>query len=376
MSQTEHFDTIVIGGGQAGLATGYYLKQQGRDFVILDANERIGDAWRCRWDSLRLFTPARFDGLPGLPFPAPAYSFPTKDQMAAYLESYAGYFELPVRTGVRVDHLTRQGEAFLVTAGERRFEADNVVVAMGNYQQPRIPAFAAELDPAIVQLHSSAYRSPSQLRNGGVLLVGVGNSGAEIAIEVARMHPTWLAGRDVGHIPFRIESRVTPLVLRPLFRVVFHRLLTIDTPMGRRARSKRLSGGGFPLIRVKPKDLTAAGVVRVPRVAGVQDGQPLLEDGRVLEVTNVIWCTGYTPGFSWIDLPVLGEHEPLHTRGIVTKEPGLYFVGLLFLYAASSEMIHGVSRDAEYIVRALSMKASNTSARKAHDDDPAPVPWP
>jgi putative flavoprotein involved in K+ transport len=366
MPQTEHFDTIVIGGGQAGLATGYYLKQQGRDFVILDANAHVGDAWRCRWDSLHLFTPARFDGLPGLPFPAPAYSFPTKDQMADYLETYARYFELPVRTNVQVDRLSRQGKPFLVMAGERQFEADNVVVAMGNYQQPRIPAFAGELDPKIVQLHASAYRSPSQLRNGGVLLVGVGNSGAEIAIEVVRMHPTWLAGRDVGHIPFRIESRVTPLVLRPLFRVVFHRLLTIDTPMGRRTRSKRLSGGGFPLIRVKPKDLTAAGVVHVSRVVGVQDGQPLLEDGRVLEVTNVIWCTGYTPNFSsWIDLPVLGEHEPLHTRGIVTKEPGLYFVGLLFLYAASSEMIHGVSRDAEYVVQDIARRTSDSAVPQA-----------
>jgi putative flavoprotein involved in K+ transport len=366
MSAKEHFDTIVIGGGQAGLATGYYLKQQGRDFVILDAHARIGDAWRCRWDSLRLFTPARFDGLPGLPFPAPAYSFPTKDQMADYLETYARYFELPLRTSVRVDRLTRQGKPFLVMAGERQFEADNVVVAMGNYQQPRIPAFAGELDPEIAQLHSSAYRSPSQLREGGVLLVGVGNSGAEIAMEVVRTRPTWLAGRDVGHIPFRIESRVTPLVLRPLFRVVFHRLLTVDTPMGRRVRSKRLPGGGFPLIRVKPKDLTAAGVVRVPRVAGVQDGQPLLEDGRTLDVANIIWCTGYTPNFSsWIDLPVLGEHEPLHTRGIVTKEPGLYFVGLLFLYAASSEMVHGVSRDAKYIVQAIARRTSDRAVRQA-----------
>jgi putative flavoprotein involved in K+ transport len=365
MSATEHFDTIVIGGGQAGLATGYYLKQQGRDFVILDANAHVGDAWRCRWDSLRLFTPARFDGLPGLPFPAPTYSFPTKDQMADYLETYARYFELPVRTSVRVDHLTRRGERFLVTAGERRFEANNVVVAMGNYQQPRVPAFASAVDPEIVQMHSSAYRSPSQLREGDVLLVGAGNSGAEIAMEVVRTHPTWLSGRDVGHIPFRIEIRVAPLVLRPLFRVVFHRLLTADTPMGRRARSKRLSGGGFPLIRVKPKDLIAAGVVRVPRVAGVQHGQPLLEDGRVLEVTNVIWCTGSTPGFSWIDLPVLGEHEPLHARGIVTKEPGLYFVGLHFLYAASSEMIHGVSRDAEYVVQDIARRTSDMLVRQA-----------
>ncbi|HEY7019762.1 MAG TPA: NAD(P)/FAD-dependent oxidoreductase, partial [Ktedonobacterales bacterium] len=167
MSQAEHFDTIVIGGGQAGLATGYYLKQQGRDFVILDANARIGDSWRQRWDSLRLFTPARFDGLVGMPFPAQGYSLPTKDEMADYLEAYAAHFQLPVRTGVKVDRLAREDERFVVTAGDQRFEADNVVVAMATFQQPKIPMFAAELDPDIVQLHSSAYRNPSQLREGG-----------------------------------------------------------------------------------------------------------------------------------------------------------------------------------------------------------------
>jgi putative flavoprotein involved in K+ transport len=275
MAATEHFDTIVIGGGQAGLATGYYLKQQGRDFVILDANERTGDSWRNRWDSLRLFTPARFDGLVGMPFPAQNYSLPTKNEMADYLEAYATHFQLPVRTGVKVDRLSRQDGHFVVTAGEQRFEANNVVVAMATFQQPHIPAFATELGPDITQLHSSAYRNPSQLRDGGVLIVGAGNSGAEIAMEIIRTHPTWIAGRDVGHIPFRIESRLAPLLIRPLFRVVFHRVLSTATPIGRKARPKFLSGA-LPLIRVKPKDLTAAGVVRVPKVAGAQDGRPQL----------------------------------------------------------------------------------------------------
>jgi putative flavoprotein involved in K+ transport len=360
MSQAEHFDTIVIGGGQAGLATGYYLKQQGRDFVILDANTRIGDSWRHRWDSLRLFTPARFDGLVGMPFPAQGYSLPAKDEMADYLEAYAAHFQLPVRTGVKVDRLAREDERFVVTAGDQRFEADNVVVAMATFQQPKIPMFAAELDPDIVQLHSSAYRNPSQLREGGVLIVGAGNSGAEIALEVVRTHPIWLAGRDVGHIPFRVEGGAAQLLIRPLFRVVFHRVLSTATPIGRRARPKFMSGA-LPLIRVKPKDLIAAGVVRVPKIAGVQDGQPRLQDGRTLDVANVIWATGYTPGFSWIDLPVFGEREPLHTRGVVTSEPGLYFIGLDFLYAVSSAMIHGVSRDAEYIARHIASRSETST---------------
>ena len=367
MSATEPFDTVVIGGGQAGLATGYYLKQQGCDFVILDASERIGDAWRSRCDSLRLFTPAPFDGLVGMPFPA-GDRFPTKDAMADYLETYAAHFHLPVRTGVRVDCLRRQGERFVVMAGLGRYETENVVVAMANYQQPHLPAFAAELDPAIVQLHSSAYRNPSQLREGGVLIVGAGNSGAEIAMEVVRTHPTWLAGRDVGHIPVNIESEVAPLVVRPLFRILFHHIFTVDTPIGRRIR-QQFHSGGDPLIRVKPKDLTVAGVVRAPKVVGAQDGQLQLEDGRILEVANVIWCTGYEPGFSWIDLPVFGEgenlQEPLHTRGVVTSEPGLYFVGLEFLYAFSSAMVQGVSRDAEYIVQDIARRASEIAVRQA-----------
>jgi putative flavoprotein involved in K+ transport len=361
MSAMEHFDVIVIGGGQAGLATGYYLKQQGCNFVILDANARIGDAWRNRWDSLRLFTPAQFDGLAGMPFPAAAYTLPSKDAMADYLEAYAARFQLPVRTGVRVDGLSRQDGHFVVMAGERQFEANNVVVAMANYQQPHIPTFATDLDPSIVQYHSSAYRNPTQLRAGGVLIVGAGNSGAEIAMEVARTHPTWLAGRDVGHIPFRIEGGAARLLVRPLFRVVFHRVLSMATPIGRKARPKFLSGG-LPLIRVKPKDLAAAGVKRLPKVAGAQDGRPQLEDGRTLDVANVIWATGYQPGFSWIDLPVFGEREPLHTRGVVTSQPGLYFIGLDFLYAVSSAMIHGVSRDAEYIVKHIASRSPSESS--------------
>ncbi len=353
-------DTIVIGGGQAGLATGYYLKQQGQDFVILDANERTGDSWRKRWDSLRLFTPARFDGLPGLPFPARPHAFPTKDEMADYLESYAARFDLPVRLGVSVDCLLRQGSQFLVTAGDLRFEANNVVVAMSNWQKPWLPPFARELDPSIVQLHSSEYRNSSQLRDGSALIVGAGNSGAEIALEVARGHPVWLSGRDTGHIPFRIEGTAARFLVIPLlFRFVFHRVLTLNTPMGRKNRLKILSHG-MPLVRTKPKDLAAAGIQRVPRVVGVRDGLPVLEDGRVLDVANVIWCTGFHPGFSWIDLPILGEHGLLHERGVVTSEPGLYFVGLAFLFAASSSMIHGVGRDAEYVVQAIRTRQRRT----------------
>jgi putative flavoprotein involved in K+ transport len=361
--EPEPIETVVIGGGQAGLSVGHHLARRGRPFLILDANQRIGDAWRRRWDSLRLFTPARYDALAGLPLPAPAHSFPGKDEVADYLEAYAARFQLPVRPGVAVDGLTRRGERYVVTAGERRFEADNVVVASGAYHTPRVPAFAAELDPAILQLHSSGYRRPSQLREGPTLVVGAGNSGAEIALELAGRHPTWLAGKESGHVPFRIEGAAARYVFQPLlFRVVGHRVLTVDTPIGRRLRP-RLLAHGAPLVRVRPKDLTAAGIQRVPRVVGVRDGHPLMADQRVLEVANVIWCTGSGPDFSWIDLPVFGDRkdEPMHHRGVVATQPGLYFVGLSFLYAMSSGFLPGVDRDAEHVVQAILAGAGRTA---------------
>ena len=348
--RSEHVETLIIGGGQAGLSTGYHLARRRLPFVILDANERIGDAWRKRWDSLRLFTPARYNGLPGWPFPAPAWSFPTKDGMAGYLEAYAARFDLPVRTGVQVDGLSRDADRYVVTAGDRRFEADQVVVASGAYHRPRIPTFAAELDPGLVQLHSSEYRHPSQLQPGGVLVVGAANSGAEIALEVSRDHRTWLSGRHPGQEPARPGSRWDRL-LTPVIWSVFSHVLTVKTPIGRMV-GRKFRSRGIPLARVRPKDFAAAGVERVPRTARARDGLPVLDDGRDLEVTNVIWCTGFVPDFAWIDLPVFADNgDPVHDRGVVGSEPGLYFVGLFFLYALASSLVGGVGRDAEHIVK-------------------------
>jgi putative flavoprotein involved in K+ transport len=361
----ERVDTIVVGGGQAGLSVGYHLKRLGVPFLILDASARVGDVWRERWDSLRLFTPARYAGLDGMRFPADPHSFPTKDEMGDLLEHSVQTFARPVRLGTRVARVSRQGDGFLVLAGDRRFEARNVVVAMATFQRPRVPPFAGEFDPAIVQVHSHHYRNLAQLREGPVLVVGAGNSGAEIALEAAPHHRTFLAGRDVGHVPFRVDGQLARFVLwRLVLRVLFHRVLTVATPMGRRMRPKVLHVGG-PLVRTKPRDLDAAGVERLPRVVGTRKGLPLLEDGRVLDVANIVWCTGFHPGFSWIDLPVFDANgEPRHERGIVGSEPGLFFVGLHFLYAFSSTMIHGVGRDAERIARAVASRA-----RRGQDAD-------
>lgn len=359
----ESYDAIVIGAGQAGLAVGYFLQKRGLKFLILDGNARIGDSWRKRWDSLRLFSPAALDGLPGKPFPAARDYFPTKDEMGDYLESYAQHFALPVRMGMKVERVSKQDGRYFVEAGGQRFCAAHVVVAMGGYQRPNVPELAQQLDPAITQFHSSLYKNPSQLKPGPVLLVGGGNSGAELGAELSKTHKVYMAGRDNGNVPFEVRSWLGRNVLEPmLMRIVFHRILTTSTPIGRKARPHIISKGG-PLIRTKASDLAKAGVERTPKVVGVQNGQPVLEDGRTLEVTNVIWCTGYHPSHDWIDLPVFDEdHRPKHDRGVVQGEEGLYFVGLPFLYAMSSAMIHGVARDAEHVVKAIG-KRHNAAAK-------------
>ena len=358
---SERFETVIIGGGQAGLSVGHHLRERGRPFVILDANERIGDAWRNRWDSLRLFTPAKYDGLAGMRFPARADTFPSKDEMADYLESYAARFDLPVRTGVDVNGLTRQGDLFVVSSGDRHIEADNVVIATGANCDPSAPAFAAQLDRGIVQLHSSAYRDPSQLQEGGVLIVGVGNSGAEIAYEVARTHRSWLSGEPAGQIPVR-HGPVAARFVFPLVRFLGHHVLTFGTPIGRKVLP-RLASKGAPLIRVKLKHLVAAGVERVPRVVGARNGSPLMEDQHVLEVTNVIWCTGYRQSFSWIAVPGFEDgRTPKHDRGVIPSEPGMYFVGLEFQYAATSDVILGVGRDAEYVATHIARREADRPA--------------
>ncbi len=355
MGTTEQVGTLVIGGGQAGLSVGHHLAQRGVSFTIVDADERIGDQWRRRWDSLRLFTPARYDGLDGMPYPSDPGYFPTKDEFADYLEHYARTFDLPVRSGVRVQRLsaTEDGGYLAETDGGGALAADQVVVAMGGYQRPRTPAFAAELDPDVVQVHAGRYQRPAQLQPGATLVVGAGNSGAEIAMDLVRDDPdreVVVAGRDVGQIPFRIAGRFgraagVPLVVGWLF----HRVFTIDTRPGRVMRHKVLTQGG-PLIRVRRSDLARRGVELTDKVAGVENGQPVLEDGRVLDVANVVWCTGFDPGLEWIDLPIHAGHAGVtHEAGVVPSQPGLFFVGLPFLYSLSSAMVNGVGRDAARI---------------------------
>ena len=371
-TEEKRIHTVVIGGGQAGLATGYHLARSDVPFLILDASSRVGDAWRCRWDSLRLFTTARFCGLPGMPFPGDPHAFPTKDAMADYLESYAEAFELPVRSDSRVRRVAKDGEDFLVETHEERFRARNVIVAMSTYQKPWCPAFADELDPAIRQVHAAHYRNAEQLRDGSALVVGAANSGTEVALELAASRETFLAGRRVATIPFRIETFLGRHVGVPfVIGFLFHHVLKTSTPIGRKLKPKFLSQGGT-VVRVKARDLARAGVERGPRVVGVAGGMPKLADGRVLDVANVVWATGYRPDFSWIDLPVFddGAKEPRHERGVVTEVPGLYFVGLFFLFAASSGIFRGVGRDAAHVVDRLKARESHGRAQGVEHREP------
>jgi len=353
----ERIDTVVIGGGQAGLAAGYYLSEQRRDFTILDAHGRAGDSWRKRWDSLRLFTPPGFNHLPGMLFPKSSVRFPTKDEMADYLESYAAHFQIPMLFNIKVDKLTRDGDAYLITAAKLRLKANQVIVATGAYSNPHVPAFAGQLDSSINQLHSRDYRNPSQLRNGGVLIVGAGNSGVEIALDLASQHSVWLAGRDTGFIPASFGKFGYELGVF-LFQVLMKRL-TVDTPPGRWVvrRAKEFTGG-HPVVGVSAEDLLLAGIQRIPRVNGVRHGQPTLEDGRVLNITNVIWSTGFVRDFSWIKLPIFdAKGIPIHHRGVVQGEPGLYFTGLPYQSSLLSGLVAGAGVDAKYITKQISLRS-------------------
>ena len=360
---TEHIETAIIGAGQAGLATAYHLQRLGRPCLVLDANPHVGDNWRTQWDSLRLYTPAGYDGLPGLPFPGPRWSYPTKDQVAAYLTAYARRFALPVRTLSRVERLEAADGKYVLWLGNDRIVADNVVVATGTFgRTPRLPDFALDLDPSIRQLHSSEYRRAEQLKSGPVLVVGASHSGTDIAFEVASTHPTVLAGRDPGQVPVRLDHWSARVVL-PAIGFLAKHVLTRRTPIGRKAIDE-VRFHGLPMLRVKRSDLQARGVDRIlGRVTGVQDGRPVVDGVGALDVANVVWCTGFRQVFDWIDLPIFGaDGWPREMRGVVSAAPGLYFCGLAFQYAAASTVLPGVGRDAAYVAKQIDARGARSYA--------------
>ena len=343
-------DTIVIGAGQAGLAAGYHLRQAGLSFTMLDAG-KVGDAWRNRWDSLRLFTPVRYNNLPGMRFPGRPYDLPNKDEVAAYFRDYVAAFSLPVREHCAITALRRRSGGFEVTLRDgETLAARSVIIATGANQRPSIPGLAKRLDPGIFQLHSRDYRRPSQLPSGRVLVVGAGNSGAQISLELAHSgHDTLLSGRATGALPRRLLGR-------DIFDWTWHTVLRTSTDSARgRKRLEARRFGGDPLVGTRPTAFIDAGVKRIGRVTGVQDGMPMLEDGCVVEgITAVVWCTGFRPDYSWIELPVFAlDGYPRHQRGVAIDIPGLAFVGMRYQFRARSALIGGVAEDAAYAVRSI-----------------------
>ena len=356
MSETRpvRVHTAIVGGGQAGLIMGYHLRQLGDHVVILDALRRVGDSWRQRYDSLRLFSTPRYASLPG--WRIPVSGCPTRDEMADYLEAYALRFELPVRSGVTVLRVARteDGSGFSVETTAGTYVADRVIVAVGAHRRPLLPEFASQLDPAIRQLHSLAYRGPGQLAPGGVLVVGAANSGTDLALESAASgHETWIAGRHPGQVPIDIDSPRAARTI-PIVMFVLRRVLTRDTPWGRRAYAKA-DGHGVNLVRNKVEDLEEAGVTRLGRITQVVDGRPGTADGVFPDVGTVLWCTGSGPDFGFLDVPgaLDAQGHAVHRRGLSPVD-GLGFLGLDFQYSAASSTIQGLTQDAVHLRRHLS----------------------
>ena len=337
----ERFDVMIIGGGQAGLAAGYFLAEQGRRFVILEAGPSVGTAWRERWDSLTLFTPRRYSGLPGLPFPGDPDGYPTRDEVIQYLERFAETFELPIEFNSNVRRLSRENERFVLEVDGRTITADQVVVATGPFQTPYLPKLAEELDSGVWQAHSTGYRRPSDVTEGTVLVVGGGNTGFQIAKELSDTHKVILS----------VGTRQKPLPQRVAGRDLFWWLTktglihkTVESRLGRRLKDRDTLIGSSPRAITRRYDVELK-----PRAIAVSGRTVRFEDGSEVELDAVVWATGYRPDYSWIDLPIFDEHGRLRHRRGVTDVPSVYFLGLTWQHTRGSALLGWVKDDAEFI---------------------------
>ncbi|REJ06413.1 portal protein [Microbacterium bovistercoris] len=351
---TTTLDLAIIGAGAAGLHAAALARDRGIAFEVYDDHPRVGDSWRERYRSLRLFTPRRWAKLPGMALDIGVFEYPTGAQLADYLERYAEAFDLPVRTSTRVSRVTAEAGRFrLAFSDSREVVADQVIVAAGAHHRPITPAFAAELDPVIRQLHSLDYQGEEDFADGPVLVVGAANSGTDVALEAVRSgHPTIIAGRNPGQVPGRIDTPIGNLVSSIFIRRL--RNTTVDTEKGRRFMQEH-RGHGVNLVRNHLVDLDRQGVRRVGRVTGVVDGRPVLDDGEVVDAATVVWCTGSLPRLDWLEIPAAFDANgwPDHERGMATAVPGLAFVGLPFQYSAASPTLMGMGRDAAYVMDRL-----------------------
>jgi putative flavoprotein involved in K+ transport len=358
--------TLIVGAGQTGLAMGYKLRERGLPFQIVDGADEIGATWRNRWDSLRLFTAAQYDSLPGMHFPAARDTYPGKDEVADFLQAYATKFELPVRLNARVTSLREDDGAYLAETDDGELRAKSVVVATGPFQVPRIPAIADGLAPDAQQMHSVDYRSPETIEDGPVLVVGGGNTGFQIAKELSADHQVHLA----------IGSRQTPLPQRLFGRDLFWYLEA--TGLIRKSFETRIGqklSGRETLIGSSPRGLRRRyGVTLHGRATAATGSTVSFEDGTSLDPVTVIWATGFRPAYSWIELPVIGEDgRPRHRRG-VTESPGLYFLGLSWQYTRGSALLGWVKDDAEYLAEQISASTPGLSTQpRAAARQPVPA---
>jgi putative flavoprotein involved in K+ transport len=349
------YDVAVVGAGQAGLAIGYFLARRGLRFVILDAADSIAAAWRQRWESLTLFTPRRYNSLPGLPFPGDPDGYPKRDEVIAYLEQYARMFDLPIELNSRVRKLTAENGKFVLEVDGRTITAEQVVVATGPFQEPYVPEIANRLASEAFQTHSTGYQRPSDVPGGTVLVVGGGNTGFQIAEELAQTHKVDLA----------VGSRQTPLPQRLLGRDLFWWLTksrlfntTVESRLGRRLQHRET------LIGSSPRRLKRRGVELKPRVVDADGRRVRFADGSELEVDALIWATGYRPDYSWIDLPVFDPDGRVRHRRGVTDVPGLFFLGLTWQHTRGSALLGWVKDDAKFIADQIeALKERRSGAR-------------
>jgi putative flavoprotein involved in K+ transport len=355
-------EVIVVGAGQAGLAIGYFLKQQGRDFTILEAADAPAAAWRARWDSLRLFTPVRYDSLPGRAFPGDPDRYPGRDEVVAYLTDYAHAFELPIETNSPVQAVRRADGGYRVELDDRAYGAEQVVIATGPFQVPRVPPIARPLAPEIVQLHSTAYRRPDQVPTGPVLVVGGGNTGFQIAEELARTHEVHLS----------IGSRQTPLPQRIVGRDLFDYLealglmrVSADSRLGQRLRFRETLIGSSPIAARRRHGIRLRG-----RTADAQASEVVFADGSRLAPATVIWATGFAVDHSFVHVPVFDDAARLmHHRG-VTAAPGLYFLGLTWQHTRGSALLGWVKDDAQFVAQRIAELARTHTPATALSQEP------
>ena len=348
-------DVVVIGAGQAGLALGHHLARRGSSFAILEAGPEVGHSWRARWDSLRLFSPAQYDSLPGLAFPAPPDTHPGKDDVADYLAAYAAHFALPVMVDTPVLRVHREGDGgFMVTTPKGTLRAAQVVVATGPFQLPRVPEAATRLDAQVINLHSADYRNPGQLPAGGhVLVVGAANSGLQIAAELASSRTVTVA---VGSQPTELPQRVARQDLFFWLSKAGFFTLPAHSRVARRLRSR-----GDIVIGTRSSALRRRGIGFRPRLTGLAGRTARFADGSALDVDAVLWATGYRTDYSWLHVPgVVVDGEVRHQRG-VTEVPGLYFIGLPWQTCRGSALLGFVGKDAAELDEVMAARATGTA---------------